>query len=98
MASPMKSLAGKGKTKPKAKKSGKKKSAKKLKHMHISPADNGGFDVHHMMEGEPDENGVPSQDTESHPVSSPDELLQHVQGQFGGQLPAPAQPGQGQGM
>lgn len=89
MASPMKSLAGKGK-KPKAKKSSKK-TGKKIKHMHISPADNGGFDVHHIMDGGPDE-AMP--ETQSHPVGSPDELLQHVQGQFGGQLPAPAQPAQ----
>lgn len=82
----MKSLAGKGKAKPKGKKPGKKKAGK-LKHMHISPADNGGFHVQHMMEGEPDDSGMPSQDTTSHAMSSPDELLQHVQGQFGGQLP-----------
>jgi hypothetical protein len=97
MASPMKSLAGKGK-KPKSK-AKSKKSSKKIKHMHISPADNGGFDVHHLMEGGPDDAGMPSQETQSHPVGSPDELLQHVQSQFGGQLPQQgAGPAGGGGM
>ena len=90
MASPMKSLSGKLKSKPKSK--AKKSAKKKIKHMHISPADNGGFDVHHIMEGGPEDQ---MQEPESHPVGSPDELLSHVQGQFGGQLPAPAQGGGG---
>ena len=94
MASPMKSLSGKGK--PKTKSKAKKPAKKKIKHMHISPADNGGFDVHHIMDGG-DEGQMP--EPESHPVGSPDELLQHVQSQFGGQMPqqggGPAGPGGG---
>lgn len=70
--------------------SGKKKSSKKKsskhkapKHMHISDADNGGFNVHHFDE-DPSMGGEPDS---THALSDPSQLLGHVQDQYGGQMP-----------
>lgn len=94
MASPEKSLSGKrSKPKSKAKKSGKKK----LRHIHIEPADNGGFNVSHQLEGEPDENGMPSSETQTHALGGPDDLLSHIQNTVGGQLPPAGAAGPGAG-
>jgi hypothetical protein len=83
----------------KKKPSGKKKSGskKKIRHMHIEPADNGGFNVRHMYDqGGPDEEPTPDS---THALSDPSQLLGHVQDNFGGEMPqaggaAPAGPPQ----
>ena len=93
MASPMKSLA----KKPKAKSGKKSKSKKKLRSLHIEPADNGGFVARHSYDASPEDiQGGGSPQDETHALGGPDELLQHVQDHFGGQMPG-GSPGAGAG-
>ena len=84
MASPEKSLSKKS-SKPKSK---AKKGKRKLRHIGIEPADNGGFNVSHQYDGEPGPDGAQgSPQMETHALGGPDDLLAHIQNTTGGQLP-----------
>lgn len=80
-----KGLGKSSKSKNKSKKGGSKH---KIRHMHIEPADNGGFNVRHIHEqpGMDDTESAPVPDS-THAIGGPDDLLSHVQSQFGGQMP-----------
>jgi len=81
MASPEKSL-GKGR-----KSSSKKKSPKKkIRHTHIEHGDDGSHVIRHSFDQGGGEGDAPTPDS-IHGVGDSDGLLQHMQGQFGGQLP-----------
>lgn len=70
-----------------------KKSKKKIRHVHIEPAtDGGGFMARHSYEpGEPDDSGMSQQEPDStHALADNNALLQHVQDHFGGSLPQQA--------
>jgi hypothetical protein len=91
MASPEKSLGKKTRTK----KSKPKKSGKKIRHTHIEHGDDGSHVIRHIFDNQgqgPDD--LPTPDA-VHGVSDSDGLLQHMQGQFGGQIPGAESPGAG---
>lgn len=81
-----KGLGGKSKKKS----SGSKKSSKKkIRSTHIDHHDDGSHSISHMFDqGGPDD--MPTQ-PQSHGVSDASGLLQHMQDQFGGQLPPAAE-------
>ena len=79
-----------GKSKGKSKKAAKKKHPR---HTHIEHGDDGSHVIRHQFDqGDEGEPGTPDS---VHGVGDADGLLAHMQGQFGGQLPAPAAAGPG---
>jgi len=78
-----------GKSKPK-KKGGKKSAPKhKIRHTHIEHGEDGSHVIRHSFDqGDPDSGEPPVPDSVSG-VGDASGLLQHMQGQFGGQLPGP---------
>lgn len=86
-----KSLRGKSK----GKKSKKKASSKnRIRHTHIEHGEDGSHVIRHQFDQPDTEDEAPTPDS-VHGVSDADGLLAHMQGQFGGQLPAPAAAGAG---
>jgi len=93
-----KAPSGLSKSLSKSKKSSSKKSGSKkkhrIRHMSIEPADNGGFNVRHQYHNDNDADDMgmqqPGPPDTTHAMGGPDDLLGHVQGQFGGQLPPAA--------
>ncbi len=80
-----------GKSKGKSKKSTAKKH--KIRHTHIEHGDDGSHVIRHQFDqGDGEEPTTPDS---VHGVSDADGLLSHMQGQFGGQLPAPPAAGPG---
>jgi hypothetical protein len=71
-----------------SKKSSKKSKKHKLHHMHIEPTDNGGFIVHHSYDQPDSDSGEGPVPDQTHAIGNSDDLLSHVQDQFGGGSPA----------
>lgn len=87
MASAEKTLSGKKKP---AKKTQKKH---KIKRMTIEPSDNGGHVIRHEFHPEDSEEGMSqAPPDEVHAMGDSDQMLSHVQGQLGGQLPQQGAP------